>query len=137
MIKRTDDWLIRLHEAVEAQRHDQFAWGERDCALFAADCVLAMTGTDPAKGFRGRYKTSQGAALALKRAGHMTLADMASSVLTGIPVALASTGDVAAWEDDGNLVLGVFIGERVMGRMTHGLGTVDRSVVTMAWRVPA
>lgn len=135
-MSRLNDWHERLHAEIERQRRDAFEWGRRDCALFAADCVLAMTGEDPAAKFRGKYKDATGAARALKRAGHADLAALASSVLDAVPVALARVGDVAAWRDDGNLVLGVIIGERVMGRMMHGLGTVDRSQIEMAWRVP-
>lgn len=62
MIRRAD-WEQRLDEAITARRFAPFAWGVFDCAMFAADCILAMTGEDVASPhFRGRYDSEVSAA---------------------------------------------------------------------------
>lgn len=43
--------------------------GARDCMLFPADWVLAVTGRDPAAKWRGHYKTEIGAARIIRREG--------------------------------------------------------------------
>lgn len=46
-----------------------FAWTGLNCLTFPADWVLACRGVDLAEGFRGRLRTSLGAARFLKRHG--------------------------------------------------------------------
>ncbi len=59
----------RLH-ALVLQRHDQpFAWGLRDCCLWAADAVHACTGRDLAIDLRGGYFSARQAARVVQRLG--------------------------------------------------------------------
>jgi len=67
-LKRYDDWASRLLALITERRSTPFAWGQHDCALFACDAVKVMTGVDPARGLRGKYRSAMGAARALK--GH-------------------------------------------------------------------
>lgn len=67
-LTRARDWPERLAAFIDSRRHAPFAWGANDCALFAADGVLAMTGTDLAKTLRG-YKTERGALSRMRKAG--------------------------------------------------------------------
>jgi len=46
-----------------------FVWGQNDCILFAADAVMAMTGTDLAADYRGTYSDEAGAAALLESLG--------------------------------------------------------------------
>ena len=46
-----------------------FAWGEADCALFAANWVKEARGLDGGAAFRGRYRTAMGCQRLLNRAG--------------------------------------------------------------------
>lgn len=55
MIIRKENWQTLLHNFLEARKLAPFAWGANDCALFAADAVLAITGVDLGAGFRGKY----------------------------------------------------------------------------------
>lgn len=138
-MKRLRDWRSRLHQAVEERRRDPFSFEEgRDCALFVADCVLAMTGEDPAAQFRGRYTTDIGAMRVIRSAGFADLGDLVSSRLDEIAPARARAGDVAAVATDSpfGVALGVFIGEQVIARDHDGLATFSRAAVTRAFRVP-
>lgn len=68
MIVRRPDWRARLADLVVARRFLPMQWGQRDCCLFAADAVNAITGIDFAEGLRG-YSSAKGAVRALRRAG--------------------------------------------------------------------
>lgn len=135
-IQRRDDWRPALHEAVETTRREPFQWGERDCALFAADCVKAMTGIDLGFGFRGSYDDAAGAAKALRRAGFADLPALVASFFDEIHPVRAGVGDIAAIETAEGWALGVYGGPRVTVLRPDGLGSVDRSIVTKAFRVP-
>lgn len=52
----------------EAAKH-RFAWGARDCMLFAADWCHAQVGKDPAASFRGRYASAAEAQTLMDEAG--------------------------------------------------------------------
>lgn len=136
MIRRKD-WRSRLGEKIEELRRQPFVPGSRDCALFAADCVEAMTGVDLAASFRGQYATIPGAVRALREAGYDTLIDVVSEKLTEVPVARAVFGDIAAIATDDGIGwnLGVVNGETVIVMRPDGLGVVSRTLLTRAFRV--
>lgn len=58
MIDRLNNWPRLLAEHVDANRDRPFAWGQHDCLLWAASCVYAITGYDPAADLRGTYSTA-------------------------------------------------------------------------------
>jgi hypothetical protein len=68
-IVRYSDWEERLAVYRDRVEEEPFVWGTHDCALFAAGCVNAMTGVDPAAAFRGTYDSRIGAAEALRDKG--------------------------------------------------------------------
>ncbi len=97
--RRRVDWPERLAGCLAAARARPFAWGSHDCALFACDCVKAITGVDPGRRFRAKYKTARGAAGALRRfaGGGVEAAAMRMAADLGAPeiaVARAGRGDV-------------------------------------------
>lgn len=65
MLTRLYDWPERLAALIAERRETSFSFGVHDCALFACDAVLAMTGTDIAARFRPRYSDEAGARLLL------------------------------------------------------------------------
>lgn len=138
-MKRRPDWRTRLHEAVEAARREPFSWETgNDCAMFAANCVLAMTGEDPAARYRGRYTTAHGALRVVREAGFADLADAAADLLEEIHPSQARVGDVAMVPVDDALgwSVGVVIGEQVAVLTPTGIGSASRSLATKAFRVP-
>lgn len=60
-LTRNTNWPELLHEFVCSRLTLQFAWGSNDCALFVADAINAMTGTDLGTGLRGAYTSLAGA----------------------------------------------------------------------------
>ncbi|WP_443096553.1 DUF6950 family protein, partial [Pseudomonas urethralis] len=58
---RNRDWTTQLAHTIKAATDRPFEWGEFACCLFAADCAVAVCGTDPAEQYGGRYPTETGA----------------------------------------------------------------------------
>lgn len=130
---------LRTILAVLAERRRApFAWGSADCATFAADCALALTGVDPLAGVRGRYKTALGARRILDREGWHDVAGLAAAKFEEIPVALAAVGDwaiVTTTEDGNEPSLGVVFGTNVACRFEHEVGLVPLTRASRAFRV--
>ena len=94
-IVRFQDWEERLRTYLDRVNEEPFKWGSHDCALFAADCVKAQTGVDPAEAYRGKYETAHGAARALREHGAGTLLRTLKSIFgESINPHLAQRGDV-------------------------------------------
>lgn len=86
------DWRARLCALIDARRSAPFQWGVRDCCLFGADGVAAMTGDDLAHDLRG-YAGPIGAARALRRAGFTRVRDVLAARLR--PAARPAFGVIA------------------------------------------
>lgn len=81
VLSRHTDWPQRLSLALYERRERRYAWGTNDCAIFAADMILAETGIDLAAPFRGRYKTQAGSRRILKALGWADVEAMADALL--------------------------------------------------------
>lgn len=113
--------------------HTPFAWGAQDCALFAADCVQAMLGRDPAADARGTYSDERGAARVLKKMGGLD-GIAATRVGVEVPPAMARVGDLVLGTA-GRECLGVCTGETWHAPGEHGLLAMPMRDVLRAWRV--
>ena len=71
---RLADWPERLADLVELRRAAPFVWGANDCATFAADAVLAITGVELLGVLRGAWQSEDEAAARLRRAGGLPAA---------------------------------------------------------------
>jgi hypothetical protein len=128
---RPPGWRGRLDAHLAQAAVRPFAWGEQDCALFAAGAVAAITGEDPAAPWRGRYGSlRQGLQLLAAEAGVADHAALAARLLTEVPPEEAQIGDVAVLDDGepggpgGLPLLGVVVGSRVAVLRADGLATV-------------
>ncbi|WDI31588.1 hypothetical protein PUV54_00065 [Hyphococcus flavus] len=132
--ERKAGWPRLLNEHVTQAkaefRRRGFAWGRFDCATFACDWVLKMTGDDPLADYRGKYDSRESAIRALWGEGDKTYLDALSRVF-GVPVhpAHAKRGDIAWIEDD--RAVGVFVTEGAHQRAAF-LG--ENGVVIMPMR---
>jgi len=111
---RKHSWESDLHNFLEARRPMPFAWGQNDCALFAADAVAAVTGDDPGAAWRGTYATqTEAEALIEKSCGAPGLAAFAAwltaqHAMAERPVLMAQRGDVVLLVNpDGSESLGI------------------------------
>lgn len=134
-MKRVPNWRSALDAAVDAHRGVPFTWGRHDCSLFAADCVLAMTGEDPAARFRGRYKTPKGAAGALKRAGFASQVNVVAAHFSEIHSSRAGVGDIAIVPKGELMSLGIVIGPEIAVLTLAGLGVVPLTRASRAFKV--
>lgn len=134
---RKADWEKRLMITIAAHKAAPFKWGVSDCALFAADCVEAMTGIDYAEDFRNRYKTEKGAAKALKRYGEGDLVSTVEKYLNRVPGGLnyAQRGDVVAAETEAGVALGICLGTTSVFKTPDGVIGLPTSQCIAAWRV--
>jgi hypothetical protein len=123
-MKRLPDWRSRLLAYIETHRRQPFQYGVADCATFAAGAVEAMTGVDPAAGFRG-YTTFEGGIKRLRQAGINDHIAMAAKLFRIAPHPQARMGDLAVLETDDGPALGVVGGSFAMFLRPDGLGTVD------------
>ena len=65
-MQRCDGWESLLNDHIEKHLNLPQKWGEIDCCLFPCNWILLACGVDPAKDFRGKYKTKLGADRAIK-----------------------------------------------------------------------
>lgn len=133
---RLDDWASKMNEVIDKARTTPFEWGVSDCALFAADCVKAMTGFDWAEPFRGRYKTPRGSLLALKKYGNGSLEKtMDASFERHSKIALTRRGDVVAMDNPAGVCLGICVGSIVAVRSEKGVEFFPVKQAIASWRV--
>ena len=134
---RYHDWPERLFTVVKKAKQSTFVWGENDCALFACDCVKAMTGIDHASKARGKYKTEKGAWRALaKIEGVKTLPELADKYLgSRIDLVNAKRGDVVSLIVDSAEALGIVVGSCAVFLTINGARTVPLHECILAWEV--
>lgn len=130
-VKRLPDWRNRLDAYLDEKTREPFEYGTNDCALFVAGAVNAMTGFDPAEGFRGRYHTSAQAQRSLLSHGYEKVTEMARQFFREIHPSRAQIGDLAVAED----ALGVIGGPMIFVLREDGLGQVPLSLATSAFEV--
>lgn len=137
MLTRREDWPSRLAAALEEARDKPFCWGSHDCGLFAADCVLAMTDTDPAALYRGQYDDEAGARETMQRlsGGGLRAAWTAALGPAMNNTRMAKRGDVVLVEVGGVEATGVVVGSRVACLSEAGLAMVPAHRIVAAWSV--
>lgn len=111
---RLPDWEARLHAYLADKEGVSFTWGATDCALFAAGAVEAMTGTDPAAAYRGRYSTAAGSVRALTRYGAGTLEATIAAAFPDRAIGHARRGDLVMVDGMVGVCIGadaLFVGE--------------------------
>lgn len=131
---RREDWPERLAGFVDSRRNMDFAYGSNDCALFAADAIREMTGSDPLADLRGRWTTARGAARLLNKMGGLRAA--ATSLLGDeIAPAFAQRGDVVLLPNEGRECLGICTGLVAAAPGATGIVWLPMSAAVAAWRV--
>lgn len=134
---RFEDWPSRLATVLNAAETRRFSYGTHDCTLFAANCVFAMTGHDPAAFLRGTYRDENQAFEILNKNGGMKSAVTAA---LGIPcknMRAAMRGDVAMVETKRGHALGVvdLTGARIASAGDDGLAFLPLKRGLMFWSV--
>jgi len=131
-LQRKLHWDTRaFHDFLLAGATAPFAWGTNDCCLFSANGIQAMTGTDIADDFRGKY-SGEISAFRLIRTVTGAGADPATAVADAAAWCAAKYG-LVEWEHPllaqrGDLVV-IENGARLIAGLVHLNG---RDVVSVA-----
>lgn len=133
---RLRDWPLRLEALMAERLAAPFEWGVRDCCLWAADVVLAVTGHDPAADLRGTYSSADGAPAIIKRLRGIPAA-CADRLGPEVLPALAQVGDVGLFEEAGHPALAAYTGGCWMAQGPAGLVPLPDGMVTTAWSCTA
>lgn len=127
---RPPGWRTRLHKAIGGHKRAAFEWGAHDCAILAADAVLAQTGTDPAADWRGKYRTLAGGIRVLKRAtGCADHVALAAKMFPEIAPAQAQFGDLAVLASPFGPALGIVQGAVILGYVTPPGAPIEDAVI--------
>lgn len=126
-------WRRKLDALIDERLHAPFDWGGNDCCMWAADCVRAMTGHDPAADLRGTYATAAGALRALDGAGGIEA--MGARAGAAIAPLMAALGDIGLIEQAGRDALAVCCGPLWLAPASDGLAAMPLSAARLAWRV--
>lgn len=129
-----------MNRAIDALRARRFEWGHTDCVLAVADIVLAMTGTDIAEGYRGKYADHPGAYRTLRAYGGGGLEAAASKKFADlgareVAVALARRGDVLLFDGPELPSLALSIGQYAAAMGDAGLLFVPALDCRRGWRI--
>jgi hypothetical protein len=131
---RLHTWPLAFEAFTRARRLVPLAWGANDCALFAADCVLALTGQDVAPPDLRLHKSAKQALQSLKR--HDGLHSIASAALGPcVPVLTAGVGDVVLIKVGKREALAICNGTTVLGPGPAGISCLGLDLATACWRV--
>lgn len=129
-MKRRADWPEQLAAYIDMHRHVPFAWGDHDCARFAAGAVRVLTGVEVAPQWRDKC----GAVSLLRRTR-----GLAAAVDTLLPrllrPALAQRGDIALVRNGHRRWLAVVDSPGCWAPASDGLICVDRALAVQAWGV--
>jgi len=129
---RKPDWQACLAKYMHNEARSAFVYGKSDCALFAAGAIKAMTGTDTATEWRGKYTTLKGGLRVLRRSGY---SDHIAAAAWFMPYGnRARVGDIAVLAADEGPSLGVVQGEWVYCRTLGGIGLVPVSEIKRVFK---
>src|SRR5713226_4773618 len=111
-MKRIKGWEAQLVKTLHEAETKPFEWGQHDCSVFACNVVLAITGVDLAKNFRGTYNTVETAYQTVKEfagGGLEALVDKQANdfEIPEISPRLAQRGDVVLVNYNGQDALAI------------------------------
>jgi len=130
-LRRLPDWPERLAALLQAVATQPFAWGQHDCARFAAQAVTAQTAQAlPLPGWQCRRT----AVAAVRHYGG--LPQGVDACLPRLPApALAQRGDVVLVQAPARRFLAVCVGTRWVAPCRAGLRWGPMQAATHAWGV--
>ncbi len=133
--RRRESWPAALAALVAGAEGKLFAWGRHDCATFAAENQVAITGENTFDDDPGNYRTAIGAARKLRRLGHGSIEELVAARLEEVSPKLARRGDVVVIDTEIGPALGVVTGENAVSPGLDGLSRYPVSLARRAWRV--
>lgn len=133
---RLPDWQAQLVVYLASIAPRDFEPGQHDCALAFAGAIEAMTGTDLAARFRGRYSSFNGGLKLLKKAGWNSATDYLAAHCPEVSnLAMAHAGDIALLDTPEGVAFGLYQGEAIYVLRPDHLGLRPRSDAQRAFHV--
>ena len=131
------NWVLDLLALIEERKSAPFIWGQNDCVLFAADCIVVMGNVDPAAASRGKYKTEQGAKRHLASVYGDLYKAWDSKLERLDNINFVQNGDVAVYDSELGLTSGIYWNGGVFAPSETGviLLTEMHHKILAAWRV--
>ncbi|MDO5632142.1 MAG: hypothetical protein Q4G22_09920 [Paracoccus sp. (in: a-proteobacteria)] len=121
---RVYNWEARLSDYIAQVAERPFEYGVYDCALFAAGGVEAVTGTNPAAQWVGRYQSDLAGRRHMRRAGYADHIDCAMTMFPPIGHAMRLPGDLAVVLQGDAGALGILHGALIYVLRPDGLGII-------------
>lgn len=131
---RLPQWEFKLVRWCEQIQRQPFEWGKNDCALMAASCAEAITGTHPEPDLIGSYYSPFGAYRVLhERDG---LSGICDRHYERIHPDFAQRGDILLLKFERKESLGICLGSTVlaMGERPTVVSKKELNILN-AWRV--
>jgi len=140
---RFPDWESRLVQFFSDKMHIPFQIGVNDCALFACDAVLAITGVDLALSVRGLYSTQEEGHVLINEAvgdsGPVAFYSMVAEEhgIREVPILFARRGDCVMITLESGMALGIVGMDGVWACFAgpDGLERVLTRECSKAWRI--
>lgn len=98
--------LNALNGYLSARAKEAYSPGVADCALFQADCHLALTGVDLAGRWRGKYGTFREGLALMRAEGYANPRAYVESITQRIEAPFVRLGDLAFKRGAGGFVTG-------------------------------
>lgn len=135
MLTRKQDWQLHFEKCVSDNYNKKFEWGTHDCWLWSANLVLAITGEDIAKEYRGKYNSARTALEIIKTYGGIS--ELCTKYVGKEPVSplFASVGDLVLIEYLRQEAMAICDGRTVLTTGSDGLLSLPISTTIKAWRI--
>jgi hypothetical protein len=133
-MNKLHDWQVRFESFIASRNAKPFTWGTNDCAIFAADCVHALTGCDVALPAFRKHATERQAARVLKRHGGV-LGIATAALGQPVPATTASVGDVVLAKAGGRDMLAICNGDTCIAPGPRGLAVLPMAQASLCWRL--
>ena len=141
---RLEGWPDRLAKLIAQKKYIPFQWGQQDCALWAGDVILALTGYDHVTRYRGGYTSALGAARKLRKIDQVYTTEGLVDKLLGNRVhpSQVIVGDIVATPNalsPAGMSLGVCYGRNSLfvgvEDGDHGLVTLETLSLEYGWKI--
>ena len=129
---KVDNWQNLLIEYIASAANGTFAYGQQDCALFAAGAVDIQLGTQYVRDWVGKYKSWPEGLRKLRKLGHDDHLALFGKHLTEVLPPFAQVGDIAAMGDAMGIVQGAGI---YVLQDPKGIGLAPLTSATRVFRV--
>lgn len=127
-------WQRDLLAYLTEQLTTPFKWGVMDCALFAAGAAVAQGCADPARLYRGTYKSEIGAKRALT-ATHGSLQAAFDATFAQVNPEFMQRGDIVLFIGDQGETCGIYWGGAIYAMTKQGCTRTPPKGIINVWRV--